>query len=59
MIHLKNEEEIELMRQSAQLVSKTLSEVAKLLRPGITTISIDRFIGSFLKVFRIPGRLCG
>jgi methionyl aminopeptidase len=49
MIHYKNEEEIELMRESALLVSKTLSEVAKILKPGMSTISIDLFIGGFLK----------
>jgi methionyl aminopeptidase len=37
------------MRESALLVSKTLSEVAKILRPGIATISLDIFIGEFLK----------
>ncbi len=45
----KTKEEVELMRQSALLVSKTLSEVAKLLKPGITTISIDKMIGSFIR----------
>ena len=49
MIHYKNAEEIELMRESALLVSKTLSEVAKILKPGITTLSLDVFIGEFLK----------
>ena len=49
MIHYKNEQEIELMRESALLVSKSLSEVAKILKPGITTISLDIFIGEFLK----------
>jgi len=49
MIHYKTKEEIELMRQSALLVSKTLSEVAKKLRPGITTLSLDQFIGDFLR----------
>jgi methionyl aminopeptidase len=49
MIHYKNEEEIELMRESALLVSKTLSEVAKMLRPGVTTMSVDEFIGGFLR----------
>jgi methionyl aminopeptidase len=49
MIHYKNEQEIELMRESALLVSKTLSEVAKTLRPGLATISIDVFIGEFLR----------
>ena len=36
------------MRQSALLVSKTLSEVAKRLKPGITTLSIDIMIGEFI-----------
>jgi methionyl aminopeptidase len=49
MIHYKNEQEIELMRESALLVSKTLSEVAKILKPGVATISLDIFIGEFLK----------
>jgi methionyl aminopeptidase len=49
MIHYKNSQEIELMRESALLVSKTLTEVARMLRPGITTISIDLFIGEYLK----------
>ncbi len=48
MIHYKNEAEIELMRESALLVSKTLAEVAKILRPGITTLSIDKMIGEFI-----------
>jgi len=49
MIHYKNEEEIELMRISAMLVSSSLSEVAKILKPGISTISIDVFIGEYLR----------
>jgi methionyl aminopeptidase len=48
MIHYKNEQEIQLMRESALLVSKTLSEVAKILKAGVTTISLDVFIGEFL-----------
>src|SRR4051812_24924129 len=48
MIHYKNEQEIELMRESALLVSKTLSEVAKMLKPSISTISVDEFIGGYL-----------
>ncbi|HMK26108.1 MAG TPA: type I methionyl aminopeptidase [Chitinophagaceae bacterium] len=48
MMIAKTNAEVELMRQSALLVSKTLSEVAKLLKPGITTLSIDKMIGSFI-----------
>ena len=49
MIKLKNKEEIELMRISALLVSKSLTEVAKVLKPGITTMSIDKLIAEFIK----------
>lgn len=49
MIYYKNKQEIELMRESALLVSKTLSEVAKILKPGMTTIFIDDFIAEFIR----------
>ena len=48
MIKLKNTTEIELMRQSALLVSKTLTEVAKILKPGITTEYIDQYIAGII-----------
>lgn len=49
MMICKTNEQVELMRQSALLVSKTLSTVAAQLRPGITTLSIDQFIGTFIR----------
>jgi methionyl aminopeptidase len=49
MIYYKTEAEIELMRQSALLVSKTLTEVAAILKPGITTLSIDKMIGEYIR----------
>ena len=45
----KTDEQVELMRKSALLVSKTLSEIAKTLKPGITTLSIDKMIGEIIK----------
>jgi len=48
MLILKTDEEVELMRQSALLVSKTLAEVAKILRPGITTMALDKMIGEYI-----------
>jgi methionyl aminopeptidase len=48
MMICKTNEQVELMRQSALLVSKTLTEVAKILKPGITTLSIDKIIGEFI-----------
>jgi methionyl aminopeptidase len=49
MIHYKNKEEIELIRESSLLVSKTLAEVAKVIRPGITTLYLDQFAEKFIK----------
>ncbi|MDQ6610113.1 MAG: type I methionyl aminopeptidase [Bacteroidota bacterium] len=49
MIHYKTEEQIELMRHSALLVSGTLAEVAKILKPGVKTVDIDGFIGTIIK----------
>lgn len=49
MIHYKNETEIALMRHSALLVSNTLAEVAKILRPGLTTLAIDQLIGELIR----------
>jgi methionyl aminopeptidase len=48
MIIHKTTEQVEQMRQSALLVSKTLSEVAQLLKPGITSLAIDKMIGAFI-----------
>ncbi len=49
MIYHKTKAEIELARDSALLVSKTLTETAKILKPGITTLSLDIFIGKFIR----------
>jgi methionyl aminopeptidase len=49
MIYHKTKAEIELARESALLVSKTLTETAKLLKPGVTTLLLDKFIGSFIR----------
>lgn len=48
MIILKTHAEVELMRESALLVSKTLSVVAGVLKPGITTLALDKLIGEYI-----------
>jgi methionyl aminopeptidase len=48
-IHYKTPAEIALMRESARLVSKTLTEVAVLLRPGISTLELDKFIAVYIR----------
>lgn len=49
MIIYKTNDEVELMRKSALLVSKTLTEIAAVLKPGITTLRIDQLIGEFVR----------
>ena len=49
MIYLKTDDEIEIQRQSSLLVGKTLAEVAKLIRPGITTIELDKVAETFIR----------
>lgn len=48
MILLKSEQEIEKMRVSAQLVSRTLAEVAKQIAPGVETGKLDRVAEEFI-----------
>lgn len=45
----KTEAEVALMKEAALLVSKTLTEVAKVLKPGTTTMQIDKLCGDFVK----------
>jgi methionyl aminopeptidase len=49
MILAKTEEEIELLRLNHELVSKTLAEVAKLIRPGVTTLELDKRAEEYIK----------
>ena len=42
MIHYKTTEEIELIGKAALLVGEAIAEVAKILRPGVTTLQIDQ-----------------
>lgn len=49
MINLRTNEEIELLSASNLLVSKTLGELAKIIRPGITTLELDRFAEVYIR----------
>lgn len=49
MIPIKTDEEIEIQRQSSLLVGKTLAEVAKIIKPGITTSEIDKVAETFIR----------
>ncbi|MBR1793145.1 MAG: type I methionyl aminopeptidase [Bacteroidales bacterium] len=49
MILLKTKEEIELIRESALLVGKTLAEVGRHICPGVTTGFLDRLGEQFIR----------
>jgi methionyl aminopeptidase len=67
-IPIKNAEEIELMRESALVVSRTLGEVARIIRPGVTPLELDKVAEScirdlgaepgFLGMYDFPNTLC-
>ena len=48
-IYLKTEDEIELMRQANQLVGHTLGELAKHIKPGVTTLQLDKIADEFIR----------
>ena len=68
MFHLKTEEEVGLLKESHLLVSRTLAEMAALIKPGITTLYLDRIAETFIRdngatpAFKgyggFPGTLC-
>ncbi len=49
MIYLKTDEEIELLRENNILVSKTLAEVGRHIKPGVTTKELDRLAEEFIR----------
>jgi len=49
MVFYKTKEEIELLRESSLLVGKTLAEVAKLIKPGVTTLQLDKIAEEFIR----------
>ncbi|HRD58479.1 MAG TPA: type I methionyl aminopeptidase [Ferruginibacter sp.] len=49
MIHYKTTEEIEIMRHSCLLVGKAHAELAKVLKPGMTTMQVNDMIETFIR----------
>ncbi|MEN8203196.1 MAG: type I methionyl aminopeptidase [Bacteroidota bacterium] len=58
MILIKTADEIELLRNSNQLVSLTLAELAKHIRPGVSTEKLDQIAEAFIRDHgAVPGFL--
>jgi methionyl aminopeptidase len=68
MIYYKTDEEIDLIRISSLLVGKTLAEVARHIKPGVTTLELDNIAETFIRDHKalpgfkgyggFPGTLC-
>lgn len=68
MIYIKTEDELNLLRESGQIVAKALGEVAKCIKPGVTTKFLDSIgeetirsygaVPSFLHYNGFPSSLC-
>jgi methionyl aminopeptidase len=68
MIILKTREEIEIMRESALSVSRTLGIIAKEIKPGVTTLYLDKLAEEFIRdnggvplfkgMYGFPNTLC-
>jgi len=46
---VSSQEEVELLKENAIIVSKTLAEVAKLIKPGVKTITLDQIAEEFIR----------
>ncbi|NLN31259.1 MAG: type I methionyl aminopeptidase [Bacteroidales bacterium] len=49
MLYCKTDEEVELLRESNLLVSRTLAEVAGHIQPGVTTLYLDSIAETFIR----------
>lgn len=67
-VTIKSQHEIELMREAGKILAKTHDELAKAIRPGMTTLEIDKIgeeiirsygcIPSFLNYEGYPASIC-
>lgn len=48
MITIKSEREINLMHEAGKLLAATHREIAKMIKPGITTWEIEEFVDQYL-----------
>ncbi len=49
MVHLKTDEEIHIIKESAQILGKAHGEVAKLVKPGVKTSELDKVAEEFIR----------
>jgi methionyl aminopeptidase len=50
MIHIKTPEQIDAMRKAGRISAKVLRKTGELVRPGITTLELDRFAENLIRM---------
>jgi methionyl aminopeptidase len=68
MIKYKSKEEIEIMREAAQIVSRTLGKIAEMIAPGVKPIDLDKMAEEYIRsqnavpgfkgLYDFPNTLC-
>lgn len=68
MIKYKSKEEIEIMREAAQIVSRTLGKIAEMIAPGVKPIELDEMAEEYIRsqnaipgfkgLYNFPNTLC-
>src|SRR4030065_2085628 len=49
MLYFKTDEEVGFLRESNLLVSKTLGEIARHIKPGVTTLYLDKIAEEYIR----------
>jgi methionyl aminopeptidase len=49
MVNLKTEEELVIIRESAQILGKAHGEIAKSIKPGVRTLTLDKLAEEFIR----------
>jgi methionyl aminopeptidase len=49
MVHLKTDEEIQIIRESAQILGKAHGEIARMVKPGVKTSTLDKVAEEFIR----------
>lgn len=49
MITLKSQREIDMMKKAGKLLADTHKQIAKMIKPGITTWEIEEFVDRYLR----------
>jgi methionyl aminopeptidase len=58
MHNIKTEEEIDILKQNAEIVSRTLAEVGRSIKPGVSTLELDSIAEQFIRDHgAVPGFL--